>query len=137
MRRSFDALKFCLELFRGFWPLAAVKVDAWAVEVPPPMINAPGLFRFPPFRKSRLSGNGSLGTASWSAQARAHPNVAVFTRVAEEKCVFCPLGVYRGVEWLWAITGFCCGAGRVPLSAVEPGRMGLFAGKVLSPRVSP
>src|SRR5437867_983504 len=71
MRRSFDALKFCLELFRGFWPLAEVKVDAWAVDVPPPMINAPGLFRFPPFRKSRLSGNGSLGTASWSAKARA------------------------------------------------------------------
>src|SRR5205809_4608076 len=81
MRRSLDPLKFCLELLMRFWPLADVKVDAWAVDVPPPMINAPGFFRFSPFIKSRLSGNGSLEVATWSAHARAYPKVIVFTTV--------------------------------------------------------
>src|SRR5439155_666450 len=87
MRRSSDAPKFCLELLKGFWPLTDVNVDAWAVAVPPPMINAPGAFRPGPLRKMRLSGNGSAGFAYWPAHARDHPKFAVFTRVGEKICV--------------------------------------------------
>src|SRR5213594_2253598 len=114
----------------GFWPLADVKVDAWAVDVPPPIINAPGLFRFPPFMKTRLSGNGSLGTASWSAKARAHPNVAVFTTVAEKICVSCPLSVSRALDCLWTITGFACGSARFPLSALKLAEIESFVDKL-------
>src|SRR5438094_211018 len=119
MRRSFDALKFCLELSMGFWPLADVKVDAWAVDVPPPMINAPGLFRFPPFMNSRLSGNGVVGTASWSAHARAYPKLAVFTTVGEKICVSCVLRVYRPLGLFWIMVGFACRSPRSPLSALK------------------
>src|SRR5438132_11774741 len=95
MRRSSDAPKFCLELLKGFWPLADVKVDAWAVAVPPPMINAPGAFRPGPMRKIRLSGNGTRGSAGWSARARDHPKFAVFTRVRARKCVSFAVSEYK------------------------------------------
>src|SRR5437773_9501160 len=103
----------------GFWPFADVKVDAWAVDVPPPMIKAPGLLLSPPFRKSRLSGNGSSGTASWFAHARDHPKVAVFTTVGEKICVSCPLSVWRPLACLWTIIGIVCGSARFPLSALK------------------
>src|SRR5438094_9417611 len=87
MRRSLDAMKFILELLKGFWPLADVKVDAWAVAVPPPMINAPGAFRPGLLRQIRLPGHGTRGSAVWSAHARDDPKFAVFTRVGEKICV--------------------------------------------------
>src|SRR2546426_12507264 len=65
------------------------------------MMTEPGLSRPPPFRNSRLSGNGATGVAFTVAVTLEYTKLAVFRSVGEKICVSCVLKVYRLVCASW------------------------------------
>src|SRR5437879_2596089 len=82
------------------------------------MMTEPVLSRPPPFRNSRLSGNGATGGAFTVALTLEYPKLAVFSSVGEKICVSCVLKVYRLVCASWRNVG-STGLRREPRSVVS------------------